>query len=361
MERRKTKGVARLLAMAAVLPLLTEALSAQVQPSGDCGPPVEELVLRYYKPQFMSDVADFVQVGQQLFGARQRITVGYSEDGDCDEDIVDRFLVLSDTIIVRDLPERADLILAKFDEMEEALYPSDAEPTGRAAESELVSFEYVPRYMSVNEAWKALGSYQRLINLKLSPGGQVQNVVLLTKRPALLIRDTAEQIAEMRRLLSSVDVPGEQANFTLYVIRGLDAAPAEAQGSHGRRKLPEGVATHLSRMLPMAYYETLSSGVLRSSLRGDLELSTAGGDQTKFKLEMRPAAFDRETGTLTLERLRFTAQFAAVPGQGSDGREAPRKSSEQSFETAVSIVAGEYTVLGSVGVDPLFVVVRMDL
>jgi hypothetical protein len=53
------------------------------------------------------------------------------------------------------------------------------------------------------------------------------------------------------------------------------------------------------------------------------------------------AGYDRETGALPITRCRFEATTG------------------QEFETSLTLRAGEYTVLGAAGVDPLFVVLHV--
>ncbi len=325
----------------------------------------DELVLRYYTPQYV-DIDELVDVGQQLFGFNQYVEIGVDEDGDTEYGIVQRFLTLDNSIIVRDSLERAEEIMAKFEEMEAAMHPREAggsapEPEGPALES----FQYTPRFLQIDQAYEALGSYQRLINVPPPPGGgaytQVRNISTFNDRPVLLIRETADRIAEMRALLAVVDVPLPQATFTLYLVRGVDGAEEAGDGN-----LPADVSKALARMLPMGHFETISSAVLRASVQGSIGLNTeADGGETRFSVLMRPVAYDAETGTLTISKLSFKSTEKTydeiVDASGNTRQSFAGWDKEQSFETSLTLRAGEYTVIGSVGSAPLFVVLRMDV
>jgi hypothetical protein len=109
----------------------------------------------------------------------------------------------------------------------------------------------------------------------------------------------------------------------------------------------------------MEGFELLSTGLLRSSVRDRLHVSTRSSDDVRFNLSLVPAAFDPETGELTLDKCAFVAQTRAPSPAGAANQATSWD--EQSFETALSLRAGEYTVLGSVGPDPLFVVLKLTL
>ena len=66
-----------------------------------------------------------------------------------------------------------------------------------------------------------------------------------------------------------------------------------------------------------------------------------------------PAAFNPDTGEITLSQCQFTLQLQPE----KEGEPA----STHSFTTNLTFKSGEYVVLGAVGARPIFVVLRAEL
>jgi hypothetical protein len=160
----------------------------------------------------------------------------------------------------------------------------------------------------------------------------------------LLVHENPERLAEIRARLATVDVPVPQATFSYLIVRGHRTGAA-GDASSG---LPDELTRDLQAMIPVQRLELVASGVLRASLQSDFGIETDFDVNTRFELRARPSAFDRESGELTLHECRFRATTRDPQ-------------SDQGFETALSLRPGEYTVIGSTGSDPLFVVLRMQL
>lgn len=299
----------------------------------------DQLVLRYYTPQYLDD-EELVKVAASLFGPTIWVA---TPDGS--PYTPQRFLTLQDTVIVRDRAERADAILRELAEIENAIYPPEEHPE-TAPEQALESLEYAPRFLTTSAALDALRGYQRAIQLPTPDGGWVgfDNMSAFEERHMLLVRETPDRMAEIRRLLGTVDVPVPQASFTFLLIRGQ---AGEAPG----KELPAELVQHLGRLLPAQSFELIATGLMRGSVRSPLSLRTGVGDH-QYTLELEPAAFDPTSRELTLQRCAFQDTEEMPDGSWETGHE---------FETALSLRAGEYTVIGAVGSDPLFVVLRMEL
>jgi len=332
--------------------LLLAALPAGAaqRPVEESALPVGELALRYYTPRDV-DRDELVDVAEELFGERLLVL-----DARGQLDNVHRFLKIEYSILVRDEVARAEEILATLAEIEESLYPSDPEEPQAEGRSRLESFEYAPRFLSSKSVYNALGPYRREIRMPPPPGGgaytDVDNIDLFEERNMIFVRETPEKLGEIRALLEAIDTPVPQATFSFMVIRGLAAGDAG-----GGSELPAELTQHLRRMVPVQGFDLLATGVLRSSTRDRLQLEMRADDTTQFELSLDPAAFDREGGELTVRRFRFQVSTLV---RGSDP-ESGETREHQGFETAFSLRGGEYTVLGSVGEDPLFAVLRMDL
>jgi hypothetical protein len=321
--------------------LLAGALAAGAQGQSPYDPiPPDQVALRYYTARVL-DNQELIAVAEELFGAR--ILLG-SEDGDSFG--AQHFLALSGSIIVRDTAQRADAILVKLAEIEDALFPPEPESeSAHDGSSQLELLEYSPRHLSCRSAFNALSGFQRSISVPPPGNGrwtEVPTISFFEEGGLILVRETPEKLAEIRALLERIDAPVPQAMFTLMILRGLD------QPSQAPDDLPPELTESLARLTPIKGFELLATSAVRGALRGGLVVNaTASMDQGPdmgLVLEIRASAYDPARRELTIERCRFL-----------------EKTSEQSFETALALRAGEYTVIGAVGSDPLFVVLRMEL
>lgn len=311
--------------------------------------PEDQLVLRYFTPEEIHELDELLDVAIKLFGYQVMVA---KADGTSAAPF--RFLELDDTLIIRDSAENAEEIVRTLREMEAQLYPLEPEEPDEPA-TPIETFEYRPRYGRIHGLERFHRTLERPAIDELDSGRVVDNIDV-QHDGTILIQETPAQLAAIREYLARVDVPVQQATFSFLVIRGLDAAEGAEQGTGG---VPAELSEHLRRLVPMEGFELLSTGLLRASVRDPLRISTRSSDDVRFKLSLEPAAFDPETGELTLEKCAFVAQTRAPNPAGAQAQ-APGWD-EQSFETALSLRAGEYTVLGSVGPDPLFVVLKLTL
>lgn len=309
-----------------------------------------ELVLRYYTPMEVHGLDELEGVAARLFGPR---TTYVGSDGTWS--VTDRFLELDDTLIIRDSAENAEEIVRTLREIEAQVHaPEPEEPEEPPISIE--TFEYRPRYgriRGLERFWRELV----LPPTDMFDGGRIVENISDQGGGTIFVQETPARMAAIREYLERVDVPVQQATFSFLVIRGLDTAGVAEVGAGG---VPAELSEHLRRLVPMEGFRLLSTGLLRSSVRDPLRISTRSSADVRFDLSLQPAAFDPETGELTLEKCAFVAQTRA-PSPNGGGAQAGAAWDEQSFETALSLRAGEYTVLGSVGPDPLFVVLKLTL
>jgi hypothetical protein len=320
---------------------LAATAEGQIPASSDEPISPDQLALRYYTPRVL-DNDELLNVAQELFGPR--ILIG-SPDGDSFG--AAHFLLLQGSIIVRDSTQRAEAILVELAEIENALYPPE-EDSDPAPRSKLESFEYAPRFLTIDAAQDALEGFRRTVRVPTPDGGwvEVDNMSKFEERHMLLVRETPERLADIRRLLETVDVPVPQASFTFLLIR------AQAAGAAASKELPAELVEHLGRLLPTQSFELVASGLMRGSVRGELSVQTGQAPHSQYTIQLEPAAFDPTTRELTLERCGFLGEEATPDGEWQ---------THHRIEAALSLRAGEYTVIGAVGSDPLFVVLRMEL
>ncbi|GEM_PF-2647242 len=236
---------------------------------------------------------------------------------------------LGDALLIYEDEAGAQRILAWCRQID-AEMKADEEP----AEQELTVTEWRPKHMSLMTGYSSLAPFHRSVR-EFHDGQFVsenQNITLLKEQGTLVLRDTPRQIDSMLALLNRVDLPEEQLMLTAMVITGQQD-PGVDQGA-----VPAELNQHLAQMVPFSSFHTESMGMVRSSARSrDIEIAMDEGN----RLKIRPEVFDAETSTLTA-----VCEFDSVNGL--------------SFETRTTIRAGEYTVLGASGNQPLFCVLRIE-
>lgn len=206
-------------------------------------------------------------------------------------------------------------------------------------EDPVITFHYAPRHLSRSDLRSILP-------------GMSRNAFMANERNFLVVRDKASVVAELKTLLEEVDVPADQVLVTAYLVRGWtlgDETPS----------LPTELTEHLSRLVPGLPLEFAGFAMLRSTVMPVRSSGSAGvyqgpplklkltgsGPSEDYLLSFRPSAYDRETGTLTVEDCQLNQQVET----GLDGV----------FSTNTVFRGDEYTVLGATGAKPIFVVVRL--
>jgi hypothetical protein len=287
-----------------------------------------KLVISYFTPKNMIP-PHALQLARSLFGDSILVS---SETAPPRE--VAHFLTVSDTtLVVRDTPEQAKRILATLQELDQKAAPAEKAP---AAQSQTTI--YTPRHVVANDLMRAVHPFVR--GSELSQLGQEQRI---------LLSGSAERIHELNALLGSLDLPRPQVVITAYLVRGSSEDQAISSAA-----LPKELVENLRKLLPMQAFELVATSVVRASVAGDaIGVNAAPSPSISYTMSMLPAAFDPQSGQLTLSKL----SFQVVEGQNVPGMPQPAR---QSFETSLSVRAGEYAVLGAVGGDPIFVVLRVQ-
>jgi hypothetical protein len=254
---------------------------------------------------------------------------------------IDRF---GDLIVLHDTPQQVEVLTQSMSALQQALAGGGPASAGVALQVK----EYVPRHQQVSNLLRALEPFRRFVVNDSATGAdgggvtggvQTHNVASLQEPALIVLRDTEENLAAMLALLERVDVPAPQMLLTCTLLRAVQ----EGDPSPPVDGLSPELAAGLRALVPYEHFRTVGFAALRASVVGGRELSVLGqyenGEQ--FKLVMQPIGFDAKTGVLSLDRCKFTA---------ADG---------QQFEAGMTLRAGEDTVLGASGADPLFVVLRI--
>jgi len=215
------------------------------------------------------------------------------------------------------------------------------------AEVALAALEYRPRYAAVATLLTALEPFARRIPNVLAVaegaanGGPtfVSNVTVLNQAGVLVLRDTPEHLSEMTALLSRLDTPAPQVMITCLLIQERSSEG----GDGGSPSVPEDLVRDLRELLPVTALERVGQAALRIAVVPGSDVVVTGTIDTgaEFKLKLLPAGYDREHGTLSMTHCAFSLDGSSL------------------FDTSAVLSAGEYTVLGASGLEPLFVVLRV--
>jgi len=278
----------------------------------------------FYFTPINADADQLCDTARRLYGRELWV----AERGGLDGPPVTNLLRMGDTIIIYDTEEHARAI-------GEALHAIDGQLARPQRNDAVTVAEWKPRHIALESARQALGSFMRQTSVRDETGRytDVQNISVLQDRGQLILRDTPDQVQQMLALLARLDVPETQALLTCMVVRGRRDMGGSDPG------IPAELAQHLGQLVPFQEFELVTIGVLRTStLARDVTLRM----DDEYRLSLESDAYDAEAQTITA-RCAF-----------QDG-------GNQSLETHTSLRAGEYTVLGAAGREPLFAVLKIEL
>lgn len=250
------------------------------------------------------------------------------------------FLVYGETLLVTDTRIEMGGTLALLAELDANYREASRESRGVAA---IELYTYSVTHVSMRTVQNPL------IHLFQGPqtagrGSRVTppSISFVDENRQVLIRGTRAQIVAAMEVLKSLDVPQPRVMLSCYLISGTTAEENDA-------RVPADLVTDLSALVPYGGFKLLSAASLPSDTNGrislEVRLESGAGEMS---LVMDPVAYDRASGTLTLGDVRFHLS------QG-DGKQRNTKQ----FTTSTSLQQGQYTVLGSVGATPVFMVIKM--
>ncbi len=281
-------------------------------------PKRSDVTLTFFTPTHL-ELEELHTAALQLFGDSFRVS---TPDGGWAN--VAHFIQVSKSLGVQETPQEAEKILATLNRLD-LIAREEEKPVP------VETLEYTPRHITIDSLLPAID--QQVYNVWVSP---------VEEKRILLVRGRAAQVAETRRLLAKLDVPSPQVTITCHLIRGLE------QGTSSPT-LPTELVENLRRILPMSGFELVSVGVLHAAVASStIQLETSAGPGLSYNLQLQPSAYDAAEGTLTLASCFF--QLRVGPTDAARSHE---------LRTNLALRAGEYTVLGALGSEPIFVVLRV--
>lgn len=305
-----------ILSLLLTLPLIQE----QASPRFDQIPTlsVADLVLQPYRPRNVA-ASDLAAGVQATLGRRFFVT----ERGGSAGGIVTNTTLVGGVLLVFDEPEYAKSVLDLCAEID--LAPPEA-PV------EYGTLSYRTRYISLERAEDTLRTMRRRVELSFDEqGGRV------------IAKGTRDELDALEKLLVEADVPDPRVMVTCYLLQGVlggESAPSAL--------LPEDLARDLGELLPQFSFGAAGFAMLQSSIAPgrSLRLVVATELASDYLLQFEVGAYDAESGQLTAERCQLMEQ--TIEGQ------------VQVFSTDTVLSAGEYTVLGATGAEPILLVVRLE-
>ena len=318
-----------LLPLLLLAPLQVDPQVPVPQPPGPIVQSLGELVTASFRPERV-DAERLEDLLHGMIGRSYFVT----ERGGLQSEPVDNIWRLGDQILIHDsrgYVERVLELCRTLDQLESAA----------PASTVLTTLELRPRYVTIETALEALRPFGRLVEVD---GQRRDNIHAVLERSLLVVRDTAENLAEMTAVLERVDQPRPQVLFTCTLL-----AAGEPQPRDPALPVPQDLAQHLDRLLPGVRFSPIGFSVLRSSVApgAEVRIRIEGARGVAYTIEMRPVAYDPETGALTVSSCELHSQQ-------SDGTYV------EEFGTSAVFRRGESTVLGSTGDAPVFLVVRVE-
>lgn len=301
------------------------------QGSAEAKAPVN--AVEYYTPQ-LAPARDLARVVSDLFeGGSVGIVVGQQE-------IPPTLLTYGKSIVVRYRDDKIGELVTLLKRLDEQW--SGEEGTRR--DTDIVTLEYRARHVMLNSLSRALVPFTHPIFVSDGTAQyQVQNLSYLEERGLIVVRGPMEEVVQIEAVLKRIDVPQPQVTVTCHLVRGQMKATAE-------QLLPAELTQNLKQLVPFEGFESLALGILRSDALTEMQLTVDYSPGEQFQLQLRPRAFDPESRSLTFDQCAFSLL------RGEDEHR-----SQQRFTTSATIRTGEYTVLGAVGAEPIFVVLHVSL
>jgi hypothetical protein len=334
------------------------------------------VVVRYFNPVTI-EAQELVGCANELFGGELKLRAGAHPDEG--EVVLPRFVVLRNTLVIRDTsPAVASIakLLGELDAAEQVRQREQAQAERqaqvRAAEDEReqaqqsafargeladTMVEIRPRYVSLATLISALEPFQRQVTYTSggTPGWVTNSVTQMPDAQMVVVCESRERADRLVKLVDQIDRPQPQALVSVTLIRASEGDGGERRGAGS---LPKELTENLRQLVPYGAFEPLAVGILRcslatgrqSELRMDLGKGVGGKGVGSFSFI--PEAYSAETGEVTLSECHFSLDLPPER-EGEEG-------ASHSFMTNLTFKSGEYVVLGAVGARPIFVVLRAE-
>jgi len=342
----------------ALLAPLQELEPRQQAPEGPVYVSVSELSVQVYRPQHVR-VEELYHLGQQMLGRNLCIRERGSP-----ANLVANIQLLGDALVLYDTKDSLQRLVPMLQSLDQEVKPPSSDGAGAVTQT----WEYTPRYLSIETTYEVLQPLRRLVfqpevrTTTVSTGAatQTSNITVSEERRLVIVRDTPDRIQEIRELLQRVDVPQDQVTLTCWLLQG-GAVPAGRDGAgtledvFERRaaedhasQLPPDLVEHLQRLVPGETFERVGFALLQTAVSTrapvSMQLTNMFGGDSWF-LELRPSAFDHEVGTLSVDGCTLSHGGGAAQ--------------QRVFSTSLVLRGGEFTVVGASGEAPILVAIRV--
>ncbi len=285
----------------------------------------------------VEDASDIFSTVEQLYGRHFAV-----EDEGSTRSIYN-LMLLGDSILIHDRPGRVEAVKAGI----ETIVGELAQVT--VADRGLVSSEVEVEYIGLSEAIAALGSLARIDGMG-PMGTTYANVRPIESRSMLMLNDSKERVAEMKRIIGLIDTPRPQVLIRCRIVQG--SAELENPDPRIAKLLPP----EMKELTRFEHFEMLATGAIRVSTGSGqpIQMQMSGRDGLAAELELRTGGYSTQTRTLQLERVQFGFS-------GPQPDEKGRRRETQQLMTSTTLPADEIVVIGALGENPIFVILEMDV
>lgn len=198
----------------------------------------------------------------------------------------------------------------------------------------------------------------------------------------LVLRGPRETLDQVQRILREADRPLPQLIMHCEILEAVTPvnqglAPGHSQYNVGPKLLTGDVAEALEGIVPGKKFARRAHLMLRSSIGGEqpIEISSAiaksfgrevgAPNDPRLVFECIPSGWDPDSQSLTLDDCSVTLEVpnyqTIATGNGDETVKQFTGYSQQRIRSRLSLKAGETTVIGSLGGDPVYVALRFTV
>ena len=288
-------------------------------------PTSDQLVMAQYEPVNIG-IGDLYDVAKDMVARKMRVR----------DEVTGEILshptmqILGDKILIYDVEAGKQRALKVLTELDHSF-----EPTTKPQKTRVVR-EYATRFISLGTAYESLRSFRE--SWTSQSGISINNVSMVEERSTLVLHDMQPRVDDMLAMLARIDTPSPQVLLTCYLVA--------AHGSADGATVPKDLETGLKQITGMETVHRQAVGMIRTSVQAQdrLTILLESDDFGTHELALRPAAYDPESRMLSFSECALL--------------KSTESGIETLFRTSTSVPGEEFTVIGAVGSDPLYVVLH---
>ncbi|MFT7485989.1 MAG: hypothetical protein ACI9F9_001842 [Candidatus Paceibacteria bacterium] len=318
-----------------VIPVTTQTISSA---QGDEKDPFDE-VIAYFHPKKASASLLRHTMQELTVGGRMQHKINIAGAEGNYKSMSPSVLEYGESLLVRDSREKINGTLELLKSLDERY---DATSPAQQQSNSSTIWQYSVTHAKLSSIRNALINLYPPLNINKSSSSRPPQMNFVEELNMVVLNGSESQIEQAKIVVASMDVPKPRVMLSFYLIEGVVAASNDA-------RVPLELAKDLSSLVPFEGFRLLSSAMLPSDttnrLEFNIQLEALAGS---IGLQMSPVAYDSKTETLTLDGVRVELALNKNGGFTSN-----------SFTTSTSLNSGEYTVLGAMGANPIFVVIKL--